>query len=170
MFCLGLAARPRRWFSSADEIPDGEDPYHRPNTPWWKRSVDREYRFGNKPFISLSKVDYGLLSIVLLTNLLLAPVLIPILPKLGEIPGWFTSACIVVCLPLGCAYYWQLKAVDKLGWVSPLLMFSAGLLLYVWGYQLDDRDIMISGVLGVATGFWSGVRLMTMRLISRRTA
>jgi uncharacterized membrane protein YhdT len=163
LFCLGLAARPRRWFSSADEVPS-------PNTPWWKRSVDREYRFGNKPFVSLSRVDYALLSIVLLANLLLVPVLVPILPKLGEIPGWFTPACIIVCLPLFCAYYWQLKMTDRLGWYSPLLMFSAGLFLYVWGYRLDDRDAMISGVLAVDLGFWSAIRLVTMRFLPRSTA
>src|SRR5579859_4529953 len=170
MFCLALAARPRRWFSAADKIPDGEDPYHRPNTPWWKRSVDREYRFGNKPFISLSKIDYGLLSIVLLANLMLVPVLIPKLPMLGETPGWIIPACVVACVPLFCAYFWQLRVTDRLGLFSPLIMLVLGLLIYLWGYRLEDRDTMISGVLGVDTGFWSGVRLVMMNLLPRKTA
>lgn len=170
IFCLGLSARPRRWFSTTDEIPPGENPYDRPNTPWWKRTVNREYRFGNKPFVSLSKVDYGLLSIVFLSNLLLVPMFLPMLPGLGDIPGWFTPTYVIVVLPFGCAYFWQLKITDKLGLFSPLLMFYIGLLLYAWGYRLEDRDTMISGVLGIDTGFWSGVRLVTMSLLPRRTA
>ena len=167
MFCLGLSARPRRWFSATDEIPDGEDPYDRPDTPWWKRTVDREYRFGNKPFVSLSKVDYGLLSIVFMANLLLVPVFIPMLPRLGEIPGWFTPTCVIVVAPWSCAYFWQLKMTDRLGLFSPLMMFSIGLLLYVWGYRSGDRDTMISGVVGVDMGFWSAVRLVTISLLQR---
>jgi len=170
MFCMGLAARPRRWFSAADEIPDGEDPYNRPNTPWWKRTVDREYRFGNKPFVRLSIVDYVLLSVVLLVNLLLVPVFIPLLPKLGEIPGWFTPTCVIVCAPLFCAYLWQLKVTDRLGLFPLLFSFVLGLLIYVWGCRLEDRDTMISGVVGLDVGLWSGIRLVTKSLLQRKTA
>jgi hypothetical protein len=170
MFCMGLAARPRRWFSAADEIPDGEDPYNRPNTPWWKRTVDREYRFGNKPFVPLSKVDYVLLCIVFLVNLLVAPVLIPILPRLGAIQGWFVPACVIVSVPLFCAYLWQLRVTNHLRLLSPLFMFFIGVLIYSWGYHIDDRDTMVSGVLGLGTGFWSGIRLVTLGLLQKGTA
>jgi hypothetical protein len=170
MFCMGLAARPRRWFSAADEIPDGEDPYNRPNTPWWKRTVDREYRFGNRPFVPLSKTDYVLLCIVFLVNLLAAPALIPLLPRLGAIPGPFDSVFVIVSVPLFCAYSWQLRVTNKLGLFFPLFMFFVGVLIYLWGYRIEDRDTMISGVLGLGIGFWSGIRLATLGLLQKGTA
>lgn len=113
---------------------------------------------GKSKYRSYTRVDYVLLPVVLLANILLVPWALPLLPGLGAITGWFTPLCIITVAPLGCAYLWQLAAVNQYLALNMSGLIAVAVVLYLIGFKMDDRDSMISGVLGFELVFWTLLR------------
>jgi hypothetical protein len=156
---MAFFARPRRWFVA--------DVNTNTTGPWWRRTADQEYYlYGKTPFTRLSRVDYVLLAFVLLANIALVPVILPMLPRLGLLDGWFTPTCIVVCSTLGCAYFWQLAPTNRFPVIKLSLMAVVAVMLYFEGFKLDDRDAMISGVIGAQVFFWTLSRLVVSKYLA----
>lgn len=164
LFSLPIAmaffARPRRWFIAHVNTDT--------TGPWWKRTADREYYlFGKMPFRELSLLDYVLLSIVLLSNIVLVPMLLPMLPGFGSMRGWFAPTCIIVAAPLLCAYLWQLKVSDRFPALNVCVLTAVAVMLYMMGLKMDDHDSMISGVLAAQIAIWTSLRLVISRCFAR---
>jgi hypothetical protein len=126
------------------------------------------FRRDESKYRSYSWIDYVLLSVVLLANIVLVPLLLPLLPGIGAIEGWFTPACIILCAPLICAYIWQLASVNRALGLNLSILAIVTTALYLIGFKSGDRDTMISGVLGAELVLWTLLRWAISTIIARQ--
>lgn len=114
---------------------------------------------GSRRFLRMSKLDYALLPIMLLTSI---PAVYWAIPRLFLLTpsDWVLAIVTVLIAVVTAAYVWQSAAMSRLPGV--LAMTVACVAVYFLGWPNHPSDHLMSALVPLVVGTWSVVRYVIL--------